>query len=154
MSDQIVFYTADVEGARHIREYRQLQSKSLKLDRQYASHFEQLLKYLDFHIQIGFIGKQLSIELLLHQGSLLLIDCQCTNELGTASNDELKFHLQDGAINNLLQNLLMTKVTPITYQIQILLGIESRKYMIKSPLPTCLNIWLMKKLPIHKTIKS
>lgn len=85
---------ADVEGARHIREYRQLQSKSLKLDRQYASHFEQLLKYLDFSHSNWFIGKQLSIELLLHQGSLLLIDCQCTNELGTASNDELKFHLQ------------------------------------------------------------
>lgn len=53
---------ADVEGARHIREYRQLQSKSLKLDRQYASHFEQLLKYLDFHIQIGLLGNNYQLN--------------------------------------------------------------------------------------------
>lgn len=85
---------ADVEGARHIRECQQFQSRSSKLDKQYVHHFEQLLRYLDFSNSNWYISKQLSIEQLLHQGSLLLIDCKCTVKLETASNDELKFHLQ------------------------------------------------------------
>ena len=124
------------------------------MDRQYASHFEQLLKYLDFSHSNWFIGKQLSIELLLHQGSLLLIDCQCTNELGTASNDELKFHLQRWSNKQSATKFTNDKSHTNNLSNTDTSGDRIKKIYDQIPLPTCLNIWLMKKLPIHKTIKS
>ena len=111
------------------------------------------LNTLIFHIQIGLLGNNYQLNCCYIKALLLLIDCQCTNELGTASNDELKFHLQRWSNKQSATKFTNDKSHTNNLSNTDTLGIESRKYMIKS-LPDLSKYMVNEKLPIHKTIKS
>ena len=112
------------------------------------------LNTLIFHIQIGLLGNNYQLNCCYIKALLLLIDCQCTNELGTASNDELKFHLQRWSNKQSATKFTNDKSHTNNLSNTDASGDRIKKIYDQIPLPTCLNIWLMKKLPIHKTIKS